>query len=110
MHDADGGDHPHGPVAPDRQVPLPLLASCSRGRPTSLDPRVDATSSPRRRCRTTTRSPTAGREGWLVERGSETDLRPANSAAHAQRADRVIRITSDCPLIDPDVIDAVVGH
>ncbi len=49
------------------------------------------------------------REGWLVERGSETDLLDRYlGAARAHAADRVIRITSDCPLIDPDVIDDVV--
>ena len=49
------------------------------------------------------------REGWLVERGSESDLLDRYvQAARAHRADVVIRITSDCPLIDPDVIDQTV--
>jgi spore coat polysaccharide biosynthesis protein SpsF len=51
----------------------------------------------------------ARREGWLVERGSEADLLDRYvQAARAHRADVVIRITSDCPLIDPDVIDQTV--
>jgi spore coat polysaccharide biosynthesis protein SpsF len=51
-----------------------------------------------------------GREGWLVERGSEQDLLDRYlGAARAHGAERVVRITSDCPLIDPAVIDEVVG-
>jgi spore coat polysaccharide biosynthesis protein SpsF len=49
------------------------------------------------------------REGWLVERGSEQDLLERYlGAARAHGAERVVRITSDCPLIDPAVIDDVV--
>ena len=49
------------------------------------------------------------REGWIVERGSERDLLDRYlQAARAHAAERVVRITSDCPLIDPDVIDEVV--
>jgi spore coat polysaccharide biosynthesis protein SpsF len=49
-------------------------------------------------------------QGWLVERGSEMDLLERYLvAARTHDADRVIRITSDCPLIDPAVIDDVVG-
>lgn len=49
------------------------------------------------------------REGWLVERGSEMDLLERYlGAARAHGAERVVRITSDCPLIDPRVIDDVV--
>ena len=45
------------------------------------------------------------REGWIVERGSERDLLDRYlQAARANAAERVIRITSDCPLIDPDLI------
>jgi spore coat polysaccharide biosynthesis protein SpsF len=50
-----------------------------------------------------------GREGWLVERGSETDLLDRYlQAGRAHDAERVVRITSDCPLIDPGLIDEVV--
>jgi spore coat polysaccharide biosynthesis protein SpsF len=50
------------------------------------------------------------REGWLVERGSENDLLERYlAAARAHDAERVVRITSDCPLIDPGLIDDVVG-
>jgi spore coat polysaccharide biosynthesis protein SpsF len=52
----------------------------------------------------------AEREGWPVARGSETDLLDRYlAAARAHDAEVVVRITSDCPLIDPDVIDATVG-
>jgi spore coat polysaccharide biosynthesis protein SpsF len=48
-------------------------------------------------------------EGWPVERGSEADLLDRYlQAARRHRADIVVRITSDCPLIDPVVIDQVV--
>jgi spore coat polysaccharide biosynthesis protein SpsF len=51
----------------------------------------------------------AEREGWPVVRGSETDLLDRYLlAARAHDAEVVVRITSDCPLIDPDVIDATV--
>ena len=51
----------------------------------------------------------ADAEGWPVERGSETDLLARYlDAARSRRADVIVRITSDCPLIDPEVIDQTV--
>jgi len=51
----------------------------------------------------------ARREGWPVERGSEQDLLDRYvQAARSHRAEVVVRITSDCPLIDPEVVDVVV--
>jgi spore coat polysaccharide biosynthesis protein SpsF len=48
-------------------------------------------------------------DGWTVERGSEQDLLSRYlDAARAHDAERVVRITSDCPLIDAAVIDEVV--
>jgi spore coat polysaccharide biosynthesis protein SpsF len=49
------------------------------------------------------------RHGWIVERGSATDLLDRYlQAARANGADRVVRITSDCPLIDWELLDEVV--
>ncbi len=51
----------------------------------------------------------AEREGWAVTRGSVDDLLDRYVvAARAHDADVVVRITSDCPLIDPRVIDLAV--
>lgn len=48
-------------------------------------------------------------EGWLVERGNMTDLldRYVQSARRHEAA-TIVRITSDCPLVDPAVIDATI--
>lgn len=48
--------------------------------------------------------------GCAVVRGSEQDLLARYLlAARAHDADRVVRVTSDCPLIDPELVDEVVA-
>lgn len=51
----------------------------------------------------------AEEEGFVPVRGSILDvLDQFAEAARVTRAEAIIRVTADCPLIDPDVIDDVV--
>ncbi|MEZ6015080.1 MAG: glycosyltransferase family protein [Planctomycetota bacterium] len=80
---------------------LTRLRRCAR-----LDDVVLATSA------LTADDPLVGSVGRLatVVRGSELDVLERYAlAAEASRADVVVRVTSDCPLIDPGVVDAVIG-
>lgn len=48
--------------------------------------------------------------GWLLVRGSEADvLERYLLAARMFEASRIVRVTSDCPLIDPVLIDRVAA-
>lgn len=52
----------------------------------------------------------AGRLGAGVHRGSHTDvLARFLGAARSYRADAIVRVTADCPLLDAGVVDQVVG-
>jgi spore coat polysaccharide biosynthesis protein SpsF len=51
------------------------------------------------------------RHGWPYHRGSEFDLLDRYyQTVRNEPPDIVARITSDCPLIDPEIIDYVVGE
>lgn len=48
---------------------------------------------------------------WLVYRGDEDDvLDRYYQTAVSHQADIIVRITSDCPLIDPTVVDSLVSQ
>ncbi len=50
-------------------------------------------------------------KGWNCFRGSPVDvLDRYYKAAVFYRADPIVRITSDCPLIDPEIIDTVLSE
>jgi len=46
---------------------------------------------------------------WAFVRGSEDDvLSRFVLTAQSTQADRIVRVTSDCPLLDPEIVDQVV--
>jgi len=49
--------------------------------------------------------------GYGCEQGSEIDvLDRYNKAANKYNPDVIVRITGDCPLVDPDLVDAAIDH
>ncbi len=49
--------------------------------------------------------------GYACEQGSENDVLDRYiQAARAHRADVVVRITGDCPLVAPDLVDECIGR
>ena len=81
-----------------------LLARLSRAR--RLDGAIVATSD---RPGDDTLAAHLSARGVAVHRGSESDvLQRFAAAARAAKADIVVRVTADCPFIDPALVDAVI--
>lgn len=54
----------------------------------------------------------AALEGWRCHRGALDDVldRFASAAAAHGPAGHIVRLTADCPLIDPEIVDLTVAH
>jgi spore coat polysaccharide biosynthesis protein SpsF (cytidylyltransferase family) len=49
-------------------------------------------------------------QGWICVRGSESDvLSRYASAVRASNADIVVRVTSDCPIFSPRILDEMLS-
>ena len=48
--------------------------------------------------------------GYACEQGSENDVLDRYVQASKHDADVVVRITGDCPLVDPELVDACIGE
>jgi spore coat polysaccharide biosynthesis protein SpsF len=86
----------------------PLLAFMLRRlRPIAVDRLVVATSDDRRDDAV---AAVAERAGVAVVRGPEDDVLARFAIAlDAHPADTVVRLTADCPLVDPDVVDEALA-
>ena len=99
---------PNKTMKPVRGTPMIELLLTRLKRATALDEIVLATSSD---ARNDPLEAHVARLGFRVYRGSEQDvLDRYYQAASMSNADVVLRITGDCPLMDPQLVDHVVAR
>ena len=97
---------PNKVMKPINGVPMIELLLTRLARAKEIDQIIVATSADERNIRLVEH---VRKLGYTCEQGSENDVLDRYvQAARKHKADVVVRITGDCPLVDPDLVDEVI--